>query len=379
MKIAIINTLPVPSGQASVNRLLSYSKGLSDLGNEVTIMSSGFKQSLSLPSLIDGVEVYNYGIKLPRPLSLFHALFKISNALVKSNVNVVILVSNALSLIWPLFFICKIKRIRFVLEKSEYPFSMMKKGLLNKLYSFFYINTTYKLFDGLIVMTKPLMDFFKPLVKRKCPLFEMPMTVDIDRFIQCEKDQNPEGDYIAFCGGLSKTNGISNLIEAFSIVEPKYPYLKLLIIGGASNIKVIDGYKAEVKKYGLKNVCFYGQVERDEIPHLLINAKVLLLARPSNLQASGGFPTKLGEYLATGNPVVVTAVGDIPLYLNSSNSYIVEPDNNKAYASKVLEVLADDCRAKQIGKEGQKLALSVFNAKVQSERLNKYLETLVSD
>ena len=42
---------------------------------------------------------------------------------------------------------------------------------------------------------------------------------------------------------------------------------------------------------------------------------MLVLARPDNIQAKGGFPTKLGEYLATGNPVVVTKVGEIPNYL----------------------------------------------------------------
>ena len=42
MKIAIINTLPIPSGEASVNRLMSYAKGLTELGHKVILLSSGF-------------------------------------------------------------------------------------------------------------------------------------------------------------------------------------------------------------------------------------------------------------------------------------------------------------------------------------------------
>lgn len=379
MNIIVINTLPVPSGQASVNRLLSYSKGLVNLGNEVTVMSSGYMPSSAGPDTIDGVRIYNFGKKISKPLSLFCALCNMTKVLSKSKTDAVILVSNALLLIWPLYFICKIKGIKYLQEKSEYPFSIMKKGMINRLYSKLYINTTYRLFDGLIVMTKPLMNYFKDLVRKDCKLFEMPMTVDVDRFAIEKSSQNRIGDYIAFCGGLTNTNGISNLIEAFSFVEPHYPNLKLLIIGGTSNVKEMDNYQKAVAKYGLKNTVFYGRVDRNDIPDLLTNAKALLLARPSNLQASGGFPTKLGEYLATGNPVVVTAVSDIPLYLNSSNSFIVKPDDNKAFAERIIEILSDETHAANIGKEGQKLAMTVFSAKEQSKNLDYYLRTLIEN
>ncbi len=377
MKITIINTLPVPSGEASVNRLLSYSKGLVNLGNEVTILSSGYLLSSANPIIIDGVRVYNYGRKKAKPISLFLALFSISKVLLKGKTDAIVLVSNSLLIIWPLFFICRIKGIKFLQEKSEFPFSLMKKGFHNKIYSKIYIGTTYRLFDGMIVMTKPLMEFFKDKVRKKCQLFEMPMTVDVGRFVNASPTQNTIGDYIAFCGGLTNTNGIDNLIEAFSFVEPNYPNLKLVIIGGAPNDKVMNSYHELVLSYGLKNVVFYGKVGRDEMPGLLNNAKALLLARRSNLQAAGGFPTKLGEYLATGNPVVVTAVGDIPLYLNEVNSFIVKPDDNHAFAEKILELMKDEVHAAKVGNEGQKLALTTFNAKVQSERLNTYLQSFV--
>ena len=222
------------------------------------------------------------------------------------------------------------------------------------------------------------MEYYKKKVRPNCKLFEMPMTVDIDRFINAELTQNTIGDYIAYCGSLSNTNGISNLIEAFSMVEPSYPNVKMLIIGGTPNEKEMESYKDAVKKYGLKNIIFYGRVDRTVLPSLLNNAKALLLARRSNLQSTGGFPTKLGEYLATGKPVVVTAVGDIPLYLDSTNSFIVKPDDNKAFANRIIEVLSDEDHAAAIGKEGQKLALTVFSAKEQSKNLDIYLKDLIT-
>ena len=128
-----------------------------------------------------------------------------------------------------------------------------------------------------------------------------------------------------------------------------------------------------VSGLGLKNVLFYGRAPREEMPRLLKNAKMLCLARPTTTQALYGFPTKLGEYLATGNPVVVTAVGDIPLYLNDSNSYIVKPDDNSAFSDRMLEVLSDYGRALKKGSLGKELSLNIFNAEVQSKVLNEWL------
>lgn len=369
MKIAIVNTLAVPSGNASVNRFLGYGKELVRLGADVSILTSARCEDCE----IDGIKVVSCG----KGTSMFGALKSITKTIRKGGYDSAILISNSLLLIYPLWFACKRGKVKLIQEKSEFPFVLMKRGFLNRLYAKFYVNTTYKLFDGLIVMTKPLMEYFKDKVRKDCQLFEMPMTVDIERFLNAESTPNTLGDYIAFCGGLSNTNGIDNLIESFSLVEPQIPTLKLVIIGGAPNEIVMNGYQELVSGLGLKNVVFYGKVGREEIPGLLNNAKALLLARRSNLQASGGFPTKLGEYLATGNPVVVTAVGDIPLYLNTANSFIVKPDDNKAFAQQILEVFADYDRAETIGKEGQKLAITVFNARVQSERLNSFLHSLI--
>lgn len=266
--------------------------------------------------------------------------------------------------------------MKFLQEKSEFPFVLMKKGILRKAFAKFYVNTTYRLFDGLIVMTKPLMEYFKDKVRKNCRLFEMPMTVDVERF-DIDRTNTEYGSYVAYCGNMAgNKDGVLNLIEAFNGIAIKHPDVKLLLIGGSSNQNDWDKIVKRVKETGNANIILYGKAMRDEIPSLLKNAKVLALARPSSLQSTGGFPTKLGEYLATGNPVVVTAVGDIPQYLNETNAFVVEPDNNESFAYALSKVLSDYGKAQEIGKNGRELAMSVFNSKLQSQRLYEYLETV---
>ncbi len=376
MKIAVVNTLPIPCGEASVNRILSYSQGLVSYGNRVDILSSAI--ATANEGTINGVNYHCFGSTGNKMLSLMKALHRILKNISKEKYDVVILVSNSLLLIYPIVIKGHIIGAKVLQEKSEYPFILKKKRAFWKLIASLYVNTTYRLFDGLIVMTKPLMEYFKDKVKKGATLFEMPMTVDVERFAIEKKDDTPYGDYIAYCGNMSgNKDGVLNLIDAFSKVEAIIPDIKLLLIGGTNKPEQLELLKTQVQEQGIKNIIFYGRATREQMPELLVNAKLLALARPSSLQSTGGFPTKLGEYLATGNPVVVTSVGDIPNYLNETNAYIVEPNDNKAFTDAIIEVFNDYSKAVSRGLEGKKLAYSVFNAKVQSERLNSYLRSII--
>lgn len=370
MKITIVNTLPIPSGNASVNRLLSYAKELVALGNDLVVLSSGHSEERA--GSLDGVKYFNYGYK-----GLMKALLAILKALRKEKPDVAILVSNSLLLIYPIWFTCRTSGIKLLQEKSEFPFVLQNKGFLGRLYAKFYVSTTYKLFDGLIVMTKPLMVYFKDKVRKKAKLFEMPMTVDTDRFA-IEKMESEYGDYIAYCGNMAgNKDGVMNLIDAFDKASPNIGNVKLLLIGGSTNQEDWDNIVATVKQTGNEHIVMFGKASREQMPALLKNAKALALARPSSLQSTGGFPTKLGEYLSTGNPVIVTKVGDIPHYLNSDNAFLVEPDDNRAFADAIVKVFGDYETAKTVGAKGKEVALTVFNAKVQTNRLNDFIKTVI--
>ena len=179
MRIAIVNTISIPSGQASVNRLLSYSKGLVEIGDNVTVLSSAYSEQSA--GVENGVNFINFG-KNKGILSLLSSLCRISKNIWNARYESVILVSNSLLLIYPIAIVCKLRGCKLLQEKSEFPFVLMKKGVLAKMWAWFYTSTTYKLFDGLIVMTKPLMDYFATKVRRECKMIEVPMTVELERF-----------------------------------------------------------------------------------------------------------------------------------------------------------------------------------------------------
>ena len=112
-----------------------------------------------------------------------------------------------------------------------------------------------------------------------------------------------------------------------------------------------------------------------KIPDFLQKSAVLVLARPDNIQAKGGFPTKLGEYLATGRPVLVTTVSDIPIYIkHKQNGFLARPGSAVDFAEKLEDILSDYDMAERVGVEGKKLANTHFNNIYQAKRIIEFID-----
>jgi len=114
-------------------------------------------------------------------------------------------------------------------------------------------------------------------------------------------------------------------------------------------------------------------VSQADMPRYLQGAAVLVLARPSSVQAEYGFPTKLPEYLATGRPVLATRVGDIPRYLQDGvNAFLVEPDDVAAFAERLEYILAHPDEAREVGQRGRSLTMREFSNTFQAGRLASF-------
>lgn len=259
-------------------------------------------------------------------------------------------------------------------EKSEYPElhleseSWLVKEIFKK-----YISTCRKM-DGIFPISHALKDYFisKGITGENLQVINM--TVDPLRFMGLKKEEGIDR-YIAYCGAVSNyKDGVDVLIKSFAIVAKQIPDIKLYIMGGFPFKKDKEEDYALIESLGLnERVVFTGLIPREQMPQMLKNAEALVLARPDNIQAKYGFPTKLGEYLLTGNPVVVTRVGDIPQFLKDGESaYIAEPGNVEEIAQKMIEaVISPD--AKVIGQNGADVAMREFNSETESKKIIRFI------
>jgi glycosyltransferase involved in cell wall biosynthesis len=365
----IVTTEPFPIGLAATNRIRSYSKGLIQLGVNLKILSLKTKTF----GEVDGIKYKGLKITNNKFIGFILACIRIVSECDKE-IDFLVLVSNKYLLGFYLSILCRIFDIKLILEKSEFPFVLKNKSLSGRIYASFYISTFYRFFDGLFVMTKSLYDYFKPKVRNQCQMEIILMTTEMERFIGDFKKKIKD-DYIAYCGFMGDNkDGVGILIESFSKISEIFGDLKLVLIGDGPDL-VVTSFKEKVKKIGIESkVVFTGRVHRDLIPNYLTNAKILALARPISKQSSFGFPTKLGEYLSTGVPVLVTNVGEITDYLtHGKNAFIAKPDDVNDFADKLLSILRNYEEARKIGLAGKSIVISTFNYQVQSKKLFSFI------
>ena len=238
-----------------------------------------------------------------------------------------------------------------------------------------YIDTLLKL-SGLFVISNPLKQFFQQYGIPSSKIHIINMTVDPSRFIGLEK-QPTKIKYIAYCGTASNTkDGVDELIKAFYLVTKTHSDVKLMIIGKTPQNNEANKNLELINNLGLKEkVIFTGIVSFHDMPQLLKNAEIMALDRPDNMQAKYGFPTKLGEYLLTANPVVVTAVGDIPKFLKDGVSALIsKPCDAKDFSYKLIWALTHKDEAARIGREGYSVAMEHFNSFTEAQKMVEFLK-----
>src|SRR5690606_3427017 len=146
-------------------------------------------------------------------------------------------------------------------------------------------------------------------------MMHLPMTVDFTRF---DKILPPvkgfTKPYIVYVGVMNDAkDGVNILIKAYKEIYTDIKEYQLYLVGPWHYDTPL--HLKMIQEFGLVNkIEWKGAYDRDLIPAIIQDADLLVLPRPDSKQAQGGFPTKLGEYLATGNPVVATRVGELPDY-----------------------------------------------------------------
>ncbi|MGA3129044.1 MAG: glycosyltransferase, partial [Candidatus Korobacteraceae bacterium] len=146
---------------------------------------------------------------------------------------------------------------------------------------------------------------------------------------------------------LSPEKNHSMLLRAFARVQKKLDS-RLLLVGDGPERSAIE---TEIARLSLqRSVTLLGV--RSDIPEILAASDVFLLS--STREA---LPLAVLEAMAAGLPVVATNVGDLPMIVKEGvTGLLVNPDDERAFANALFELLSDANRAKELGSRGRKLA-----------------------
>lgn len=345
-----------PNGLAVTKKIKNLLHYLGSQNVEIFVIScrSNFPQSPK-EGIEDGIPYKNIGLKiklynLPKTMVYyFEGLSLILQHRKKNYSNILYSIGpiNIESLL--LVFWAKILRYKLVFDINE-DYSLSEDKL--KLSSRFKEWTTNKLdsltfhwANAITVVSTHLQNKYLNKKFSKKPVILIPVTA--------KENHNPDKKsfndplQVVYAGTFDLKDGIDDIIEGFKLFNTKYKNSELIMTGNNDRQRY---FKEKLKNHTY--IIFKGLLSDGEFYNLLKNADVMCMCRTNSAFSNAGFPFKLGEYLATGNPVISTKATDVTKYLTSDDAYLIESNNPEQICEALISISENQEEARRIGRNG---------------------------
>jgi glycosyltransferase involved in cell wall biosynthesis len=209
-------------------------------------------------------------------------------------------------------------------------------------------------FRTIVTIAPVLRDYFIELGVPTEKVQVLPDAVDLGMFRRPDNYQrrrNSSRPRIVYAGHLYDYKGIPTILEAAA----RMPACDFALIGGTAGDIVRQ--RARAKELGIDNVKVPGLLPHSAVPAELWQADILLLP-PSAQHPSARWtsPVKLGEYLASGTPVVATRIPALQYWLAEDEVVFVEPDDPQSLVRGIEALLRDAERARAVAGAGARAA-----------------------
>jgi phosphatidylinositol alpha-mannosyltransferase len=196
--------------------------------------------------------------------------------------------------------------------------------------------------------------------------FASPSITPIERF----NDGRPN---ILFVGRLETRKGFRHLLRAYPYIKSVVPNARLIVVGAFG-----DKEKAPFLRYArahkLRGVHFVGHVSPEELPRYYRTATVF--CAPNTGFESFGII--LLEAMAAGVPIVASDIAGFRTVVEDCrDGLLVAPEDDRAIAHAIIELLTDSARRAQMGECGNRKAQQ-YDWSIVAQRVLAYYRDLMA-
>jgi len=176
-----------------------------------------------------------------------------------------------------------------------------------------------------------------------------------------EKVKSTDGHVrLVYFGGIVASKGVDVLIKACALLEKEHPAQKftLDIIGPEVEKGLIEKLKVLSREEGVEHlVKFHPPVIGEGRNRVFASTDIFVL--PTRME---GFPFVLLEAMQAGLPVVSTDIAPMNLAIHHGvNGMLFEMDNAPDFASKILQLMADENKRSMMGKAARQHAIANYS------------------
>lgn len=383
MKInLLVFTRDFPKGMAGTKRIQHLLYYLFSQNIEINVIS--FRSKIQQPigmGLDNGVPYINIGSGLDFKLFYLHKIvryfvkgFYLILQYKKKNYSNIIYCYGAVN-IENVFFLfwAKLLRYKLIFDICE-DYSFFEDHV--KAISKFKVWTvkqldyiTYHWSTAIIVISTHLRD--KYLKRNNKQIVLIPITAKQNNNFSKKKFNNPL--QVLYAGSFDLKDGVKDIIEGFVSFNKVYQNAQLILTGKSDQQLVFQEMHKEDK-----NIIFRGYIPDNEFYDLLRNADILCMCRTNSGFANAGFPFKLGEYLATGNPVICTKASDVEKYLTDNDAFLIEPNSPQQICNALTKITNNPGEAIKVGLNGMKKCQQFFSPEINGKLLYDLLLTIAT-
>ena len=183
---------------------------------------------------------------------------------------------------------------------------------------------------------------------------------DINKYIRQDIKQ------ILFLSRIEKSKGIFESIQSFQILQKKYGYLKLNVVGDGSALKAMKEY---VRDNHIPNVEFKGYMSGEQLVQQFISNDLYLF--PSYTE---GMPTSVLEAMAFGLPVITRPVGGLTdFFENGKMGEMIESLEPEDFAGAIEALLLKPEKVGSVSKFNHEYAVTHFLASEVAKKTENFL------
>jgi glycosyltransferase involved in cell wall biosynthesis len=173
---------------------------------------------------------------------------------------------------------------------------------------------------------------------------------------------------ILFVGNFYEWHDVTTLLRAFVKVSTTRSDARLLLVGDGARRAAMEQLAREL---GLeRSVIFTGMVAHTEAPRFMASADIAVVPYPVLEQDVWLSPLKLFEYMAAGNAILASNVGQLSEWITDGwNGLLIPPGDVSAMAAGIERLIGDPELRRRLGQNARADA-------VQKHSWDRYLSEL---